>query len=242
MRDYMRRKRAAQRAKAPGLTSKPVNPSPAPDSAKDARIRELESQLALVEVSVPSLVADWRARMAELEAQHAKHRAAWKASVVELEAELAQARKRIAELERRSEGQLTRRHREERSRPVEFTEVGRLRAEIDKLKSDIFKLKAALQEEPDAAKLRKKVVDQRIEMAALRQNLRKVVKERDKYAEMTKKRFREGSAHATRKTYGIIVKALHSDRAKHTTAAELAEAERLFVALRPLFDEGKPTG
>jgi hypothetical protein len=35
----------------------------------------------------------------------------------------------------------------------------------------------------------------------------------------------------------VIVKALHSDRAKHVTADELAEAERLFIDLKPLFDE-----
>jgi hypothetical protein len=38
-----------------------------------------------------------------------------------------------------------------------------------------------LQEEPDAAKLRKKVVDQRVEMASLRQEMRRLAKERDKY-------------------------------------------------------------
>jgi len=37
-----------------------------------------------------------------------------------------------------------------------------LRGENAKLKSDIIKLKAMLQEEPDAAKLRKKVVDQQV--------------------------------------------------------------------------------
>jgi hypothetical protein len=101
----------------------------------------------------------------------------------------------------------------------------------------MVKLRMALQEEPDAAKLRKKVIDQQVEMASLRQELRRVVKERDKYRLQTEKRFREARHHATRKTYGVIVNALHSDRAKHVTADELAEAERLFIALRPLFDE-----
>jgi hypothetical protein len=91
--------------------------------------------------------------------------AALAARIRELKQQLAQAHKRIAELERRGEGQLTRSHREERSRPVEFTEVGKLRAEIGRLKSDIIKLKMMLQEEPDAAKLRKKVIDQQVEMA-----------------------------------------------------------------------------
>src|SRR5437660_1109276 len=102
------------------------------------------------------------------------------AEIVALKRQLAQARDRITELERRGVGQLTRgRERADGARPVEFTEVGRLRAEIAKLKFDVAKLKAALEEEPDAAKLRKKVVDQRTEMAALRQELRRVAKERD---------------------------------------------------------------
>jgi hypothetical protein len=120
-----------------------------------------------------------------------------------------------------------------------FSEESRLRREIAGLKSDIAKLKMALQEEPDTAKLRKKVIEQRTEMALLRQALRRTAKERDEYRGRTEKRFREASHHATRKNYGIIVKALHSDRAKHTSAAELAEAERIIIALRPLFDEGR---
>jgi len=41
----------------------------------------------------------------------------------------------------------------------------------------------------------------------------------------------------TRQNYTvIIIKALHPDRAKHV--AELATAQRLATALRPLFDEG----
>jgi len=120
-----------------------------------------------------------------------------------------------------------------------FSEESRLRREIAGLKSDIAKLKMALQEEPDTAKLRKKVIEQRVEMASLRQALRRTAKERDRLREQTQKRFREASRHATRKNYGILAKALHCDRAKHASAAELAEAERIIIALRPLFDEGQ---
>jgi hypothetical protein len=155
-----------------------------------------------------------------------------------LEAELTQAHKRITELEQRG---ITRGHREERSHPVEFTEIGRLRAEIGRLKSDITKLRMMLQEEPDATKLRKKVIDQQVQVALLRRELRMVVKERNEYRVRVKAykqlKHQEARRLLTGPNYRGIVKALHSDRAKHVTAAELVTAERLFIALRPLFIE-----
>jgi len=130
------------------------------------------------------------------------------------------------------EGQLT------RSRREEFAEVGRLKAEIGRLKSDIFKLKAMLQEEPDAAKLRKKVADQKMEMASMRRVMKEIAKERDLYQGRARSsKYKQAHRLLTRTSYGVIAKALHSDRLKGCTPAELAEAERLVVALRPLFDE-----
>jgi len=171
----------------------------------------------------------------------AKHRAdkpaAKSGSAAAAAAEITALKRRIVELERRGEGQLTRSHREERSRPVEFTEVGKLRAEIVRLKSNNAKLKAALQEDPDAAKLRKKVVDLQVEMASLRQAMRQVAKERDEYQARTKPKYRETKRLLIRKNHDALIKALHSDRLKQCTAAELATAERVAVALRPLFDE-----
>src|SRR5215472_11826857 len=112
----------------------------------------------------------------------AKHRAdkpaAKSGSAAAAAAEITALKRRIVELEQRGKDQLTRSHREERSRPVEFTEVGKLRAEIGRLKSDVTKLRMMLQEEPDAAKLRKKVIDQQVEKAGLHRELRRVVKER----------------------------------------------------------------
>src|SRR5262249_1176243 len=144
--------------------------------------------------------------------------------------QLAQAHKRIAELEQPRDGQLTRGRR----RPVEFGEVSRL-------KSDILKLKAMLQEEPDAAKLRKKVVDQQVEMASLRRAMKEIAKERDKYQVRVKAyqrpKHQEARRLLTRGNYRVIIKALHPDRSKHVTAAELAAAERVVIGLRPLFDE-----
>jgi hypothetical protein len=166
------------------------------------------------------------------------------ARIRELEAELVQARKRIAELERRGEGQLKARHStRDGGRPVEFTEVGRLRAEIVGLKSDIRKFKAALQEEPDAAKLRKKVVDLQAEKAAIRQELRRVAKERDEYRSKSERyamaKHREARAQLTRKNHNAIINALHADRLKQCTPAELAEAHRVATLLRPLFLEDR---
>jgi hypothetical protein len=145
----------------------------------------------------------------------------------ELEAELA---RRPKAQERAAIKPATRSGREFSS------EEFRRQREIAGLKSDIAKLKMALQEEPDAAKLRKKVVEQRVEIAHLRQYVRKLAKERDEYKAHTKPNYREAQRLLTVSTFRAIVKPLHYDRRKQITEAELAEAERLFVALRPLFD------
>jgi len=162
------------------------------------------------------------------------------ADIAALKRQLAQAHKRIAELERRGEGQLTRSTRGEGR--MEFSEGGKMRAEISRLKSDILKLKMMLQEEPDAGKLRKKVIDLQVEIAALRRELRKIAKERDEYLARVKAykltKHREARQLLTGQNYRVIIKAMHPDRSKHVTAAELAAAERLVVALRPLFGEG----
>jgi chromosome segregation and condensation protein ScpB len=98
-----------------------------------------------------------------------------------------------------------------------------------------------LQEEPDAAKLRKKVIDQQVQVASMRRVMKEIAKERDQYQIQVKAyrqpKHQEAWRLLTRKTYGDIIKALHPDRTKHVTAAELATAGRLITALRPLFDE-----
>jgi len=175
-------------------------------------------------------------RVHRFRAKHGADKSTAKSSAA---AEIAALKKRIAELERRGQGggQLKVAH----SRREEFTEVGRLRAEIGKLKSDIIKLKMMLQQDPDAAKLRKKVVDQQVEMASLRRIMKQVAKERDQYQARVKAyqrpKHREARQLLIRKNYAVIINALHSDRTKQVDATELAEAERLVVALRPLFDE-----
>jgi hypothetical protein len=161
-------------------------------------------------------------------------------SVTQLE--LAQARMRIAELEKtlesapqhnRSQGELKVRAASRQ----EFGEVAKLRAENVKLKGDIFKLKAMLQEEPEATKLRKKIADLQAEMATMRHAMKQVAKERDEYKRRTEPKYREAQRLLTGSNYRVIIKALHSDRSAHVSAADLAEAERLAIALRPLFIE-----
>jgi hypothetical protein len=98
-----------------------------------------------------------------------------------------------------------------------------------------------LQEGADAAKLRKKVIDQQVQVASMRRVMKEIAKERDQYQIQVKAyrqpKHQEARRLLTRKTYGDIIKALHPDRTKHVTAAELATAGRLITALRPLFDK-----
>jgi hypothetical protein len=116
-----------------------------------------------------------------------------------------------------------------------------LRAEIRNLKSDIHKLKAMLQEQPDTAKLRKKVVDLQVEMAVLRREKKEIAKERDELQEHVTKEYREARRLLTGPNYRVLIKALHSDRSQHVSSDDLAKAERLAVALKALFIE-KDTG
>jgi hypothetical protein len=121
----------------------------------------------------------------------------------------------------------------------DFGEVGKLRAEIVKLKSDNAKLKAMQQEPPDVTKLRKKVVDQQAEMAVLRKAIKEIAKERDDYKRYTDLGHKEARKLLTGANYRVLIKVVHSDRSQQVSTAELAEAERLVVALRPLFIEKK---
>src|SRR5262249_44652307 len=105
-----------------------------------------------------------------------------------------------------------------------------------------IKLKAMLQEKPDAAKLCEKVVDQQVEMASMRRVMKEIAKERDQYQSRVKayrqSKHQEARRLLTKKNYSVIIKALHSDRTKQVEPAERAEAERMVTALRPLSDEG----
>jgi hypothetical protein len=153
--------------------------------------------------------------------------------------EIARLKARIAELEAKRVGGVVRSGRAHAE--TTFSETGRLRAEIAKLKSDNIKFKAMLAEEPDAAKLRKKVIDQKAEMASLHQENRRLAKERDKHRSDAQRyklpAHKDARSLLVRKTFNAIVKALHPDRRKLTTDEEMAEAERQFIALKPLFGE-----
>ena len=88
-----------------GLVTKSVTKSPpASVAAKDARIRELEVVAATLAAELEEHSA-WARRVKQTVQEVV---ATWKARAAALEAELTQARKRIAELKRRGEGQIKR--------------------------------------------------------------------------------------------------------------------------------------
>jgi hypothetical protein len=148
--------------------------------------------------------------------------------IARLKAALAHRDREIAALKKGTQaGGLARRHPESAD--------SRLRAENTQLKSDNAKLKMMLAEEPDTAKLRKKAVDQQVEMASMRRAMKEIGKERDKLTKLTDKRFLKAAHLASRQSYGVLVHVLHSDKRKHATEADLAEAERIIVAIKPLF-------
>jgi hypothetical protein len=124
-----------------------------------------------------------------------------------------------------------------RTRHQEFGESANLRAEIGNLKSDLAKRAAMLALEPDAAKLRKEVVDQQVEMASLRRTLKEVTKERDRYRIRVTRKFREVQRLLTSKNHNLLAKFFHPDSSQHVTADDRADAARLVIALRPLFIE-----
>jgi hypothetical protein len=117
---------------------------------------------------------------------------------------------------------------------------GRGREEPEKLalRAEIAQLKAMLREDPDAAKLRKKVVEQQAQLAGIRRAMKEIANERDRYRRRVLPKFRAATGLLTRENHNAIIKAFHSDRSKSVTATDLATAERLVTALRPLFDEG----
>jgi hypothetical protein len=165
------------------------------------------------------------------------------ANCAKLKTEIAKLKSEIATLMARLEGAEPKEEiKRAAARPEfefsqEFGKLGKLRGENAKLKSDIGKLKAMLQQEPDTAKLRKKIVDQQVEMAAMRRAMKAIAKERDALGRRVTREYREAQRFLTTTNYHVIIKALHSDRRKHVSEADLQEAERLAVALRPLFIE-----
>jgi hypothetical protein len=96
-------------------------------------------------------------------------------------------------------------------------------SELDKLRTENVRLRALLQEDPDAAKLRKKVVELQAQAHSMRVEMKRLAKERDKfqrfYAVMPSSR--EARRLLTRKTYNDIIKALHSDRLRHVAPSPI---------------------
>jgi len=114
------------------------------------------------------------------------------------------------------------------------------RAEVAWLRQENARLKAMLREDPDAAKLRKKIDALQTEIASMRRAMKEDAKQRDhfqkRYQKRTTPKGREAEGLLTTENYRAIVKALHYDRAQHVSADEMKTAEQIFIALRPLFD------
>jgi hypothetical protein len=183
-----------------------------------------------------------RARIAELEKALAQRDTTQENSAIasltkseaRLKSEIATLKRLLSEQRSGSQGQLKVRPRQE------FGEVDKLRADIRKLKADISKLKAMLQEEPDVAKLRKKIVDQQVEMAAMRHTMKEIAKERGALLRRVSPSYREARALLTGRNYRVIMKALHPDRSQLVSSDELDEAQKLVGAIKPLFIEKEP--
>jgi hypothetical protein len=152
-----------------------------------------------------------------------------------LEARIAELESALAERDRRAKAPgLTK----AAGRSAEFTE-NKQQANDRHLEAELRRHKAALQEEPDAAKLRLKVVDQQTELVAMRRALKQMGKERDqalkqlaRYQGRRGRALQDAEQLLTAKRFRVVVMALHSDRAEKVTAAELAEAERTFIATK----------
>jgi hypothetical protein len=87
--------------------------------------------------------------------------------------------------------------------------------------------------EPDAAKLRKKVVDQPVEMALLRQVMKEIAKERDQYQRRTRPKYREAMKLLTGPNYRVIINALHFDRRKSRFGSRVEVKMLVPVAFPP---------
>jgi hypothetical protein len=187
---------------------------------------------------IARLKAQAQAGVTNAAASHARAELARKLAAAK--AELAAAKARIAELEA-GNAALKATQRPAAGGQDAPTRTGRRPlerpSELDKLKAENARLRALLNEDPDAAKLRKKVVELQAQARHMRGEMRFLAKERDKLRHYALPVSREARRLLTRQTHNVIVKALHTDRLRHVEPRELAEAERLVIALKPLFIE-----
>jgi hypothetical protein len=92
-----------------------------------------------------------------------------------------------------------------RGKPATNPVTKRSAPELDKglaqaagLRAEIARLKAMLQEDVDAAKLRKKVVVLQAEMASMRRVMKEIAKERDHWQKRAGRKYREADRLLTR--------------------------------------------
>lgn len=109
-------------------------------------------------------------------------------------------------------------------------------SELDVLKAENVRLRALLREDPDAAKLRKKVVELQAETHSMRVAMKQIAKDRDRYRSVHLWLRRVDKRHLDRAAFLVLAKATHDDRLEKCTKAELAEASRIVLELRPLFE------
>jgi hypothetical protein len=158
--------------------------------------------------------------------------------------ELAQAKARIAELERvvvqtneRHEDRhgLARTTASGRARPAALTEEVKLRAENTRLRRQINLLRPMV--DGEVVKLRKEVEALRGERASLHRALKQAAKERDRNHIIHSSPLLRVAAGGKlkRATYRKIVQCLHHDSRRARTEAQLDEAAVLFIELEDLF-------
>jgi hypothetical protein len=206
------------------------------------RERKFGNKPPVTKPATAKLAEEQAARIAELEAELAEFRNKDTVTKSSTMAKFARERAKLqreveqlkAALAARSSGLTKARVQGRPGGLGDLSEVGTLQRRIKHLKLEIARLKAALAEEPDMAKLRLKAVDQAAQIRQLQQQVRKVVKERDQY----QIRWKSGAQYLlTAENFRVLVKAVHPDRAKNTSPGEMAAAERIVIALRPLFIE-----
>jgi hypothetical protein len=154
-----------------------------------------------------------------------------------LKAENAALKARIAELERRHHeakpaGGLIRARGSFRQ---PLNEETKLRAENAELRARIRRLTPTL--DGEVVKLRKEVEGLRAERTNLKQELRRVAKQRDQYRDVSNSPLLRTAARGglKRERFNAIAKALHADRLEKCSKDELNDAASYFFEIKPLF-------
>jgi hypothetical protein len=166
--------------------------------------------------------------MTALERLH-RHRAKLRARKGETKPETKHETK--SETKPARSGALARAH----ARTVEFGEVGRLRAENNRLRARIKVLTPTL--DGETIKLRKEVEGLRGERHALKQALRQAAKERDRNAIVRSSPLLRAAARGDlkRANYHKIIACLHRDTRASKSETQRDEAAALFTTLNKLF-------